>query len=210
MQLKGLYALTDERYTPFLELESKVLELLKAGVKVVQLRDKNSKDEELLEKALNIQQICKKYGAIFIINDRVNLAKEIDADGVHIGIEDESLIKTRELLPDKIIGVSCYDDLERAILAQNQGASYVAFGSFFPSSTKPDAKKAPLELLKRAKKELKIPICVIGGINETNISLLKDADLISIVKAVYEPREIKENIKILKELIWTLQSLHVF
>ncbi|MCK9257000.1 MAG: thiamine phosphate synthase [Sulfurospirillaceae bacterium] len=201
MQLKGLYALTDERYTPFLELESKVLELLKAGVKVVQLRDKNSKDEELLEKALNIQQICKKYGAIFIINDRVNLAKEIDADGVHIGIEDESLIKTRELLPDKIIGVSCYDDLERAILAQNQGASYVAFGSFFPSSTKPDAKKAPLELLKRAKKELKIPICVIGGINETNISLLKDADLISIVKAVYEPREIKENIKILKELI---------
>lgn len=210
MQLKGLYALTDERYTPFLELESKVLELLKAGVKVVQLRDKNSKDEELLEKALNIQQICKKYGAIFIINDRVNLAKEIDADGVHIGIEDESLIKTRELLPDKIIGVSCYDDLERAILAQNQGASYVAFGSFFPSSTKPDAKKAPLELLKRAKKELKIPICAIGGINETNISLLKDADLISIVKAVYEPREIKENIKILKELIWTLQSLHVF
>ncbi|MDY0237268.1 MAG: thiamine phosphate synthase [Campylobacterales bacterium] len=201
MQLKGLYALTDERYTPFLELESKVLELLKAGVKVVQLRDKNSKDEELLEKALNIQQICKKYGAIFIINDRVNLAKEIDADGVHIGIEDESLIKTRELLPDKIIGVSCYDDLERAILAQNQGASYVAFGSFFPSSTKPDAKKAPLELLKRAKKELKIPICAIGGINETNISLLKDADLISIVKAVYEPREIKENIKILKELI---------
>jgi thiamine-phosphate pyrophosphorylase len=201
VQLKGLYALTDERYTPFLELESKVLELLKAGVKVVQLRDKNSKDEELLEKALNIQQICKKYGAIFIINDRVNLAKEIDADGVHIGIEDESLIKTRELLPDKIIGVSCYDDLERAILAQNQGASYVAFGSFFPSSTKPDAKKAPLELLKRAKKELKIPICVIGGINETNISLLKDADLISIVKAVYEPREIKENIKILKELI---------
>jgi len=201
VQLKGLYALTDERYTPFLELESKVLELLKAGVKVVQLRDKNSKDEELLEKALNIQQICKKYGAIFIINDRVNLAKEIDADGVHIGIEDESLIKTRELLPDKIIGVSCYDDLERAILAQNQGASYVAFGSFFPSSTKPDAKKAPLELLKRAKKELKIPICAIGGINETNISLLKDADLISIVKAVYEPREIKENIKILKELI---------
>ncbi|NLM99853.1 MAG: thiamine phosphate synthase [Campylobacteraceae bacterium] len=201
VQLKGLYALTDERYTPFLELESKVLELLKAGVKVVQLRDKNSKDEELLEKALNIQQICKKYGAIFIINDRVNLAKEIDADGVHIGIEDESLIKTRELLPDKIIGVSCYDDLERAILAQSQGASYVAFGSFFPSSTKPDAKKAPLELLKRAKKELKIPICAIGGINETNISLLKDADLISIVKAVYEPREIKENIKILKELI---------
>lgn len=201
MQLKGLYALTDERYTPFLELESKVLELLKAGVKVVQLRDKKSKDEELLEKALNIQQICKKYGAIFIINDRVNLAKEIDADGVHIGIEDESLIKTRELLPDKIIGVSCYDDLERAILAQSQGASYVAFGSFFPSSTKPDAKKAPLELLKRAKKELKIPICAIGGINETNISLLKDADLISIVKAVYEPREIKENIKILKELI---------
>lgn len=201
MQLKGLYALTDERYTPFLKLESKVLELLKAGVKVVQLRDKNSKDEELLEKALNIQQICKKYGAIFIINDRVNLAKEIDADGVHIGIEDESLIKTRELLPDKIIGVSCYDDLERAILAQNQGASYVAFGSFFPSSTKPDAKKAPLELLKRAKKELKIPICVIGGINETNISLLKDADLISIVKAAYEPRDIKENIKILKGLI---------
>lgn len=200
-RLSGIYVLTDDFFTPHEILIEKVEELLKSGVKLIQLRDKIHTDKELLPKALAIQALCKEFNATFFINDRVNLAKQVKSDGLHIGIEDENLEKARKILPKTIIGVSCYGDLKRAQEAEKKGADYVAFGSFFPSSTKPKSPTVPLETILKAKELLKIPICAIGGIDKTNIHLLKDADMISVVSAAYKPLSIKENIEFLKKVL---------
>lgn len=199
--LKGLYVLSDDSLTPPQTILAQMKEVLEFGISIIQLRDKTRSDAELEPIARDLQKLCKEHGATFIINDRINLAQKIGADGVHIGIEDGSLHEARLLLPHAIIGVSCYGDLERAKEAVEGGADYVAFGSFFPSPTKPHSKTVPLEIIQKAKAELSVPICVIGGINSENIHLVKDADMISVVSAAYTPNFISQNLASLQKAI---------
>lgn len=196
MRLSGLYVITDERLTPY--EGGKIFELvekaLRGGARIVQLRDKSKREDELVEPSLKLKKLCHNYKALFIINDRVELAREVDADGVHLGKEDEALEEALKKLKGKIIGVSCYGDLKRAKRAEELGASYVAFGSFFPSPTKPSAEIVPMEILLQAKRELNIPVCAIGGITlERAESLIRlGADLLAVISDLWLSEDIEE------------------
>ena len=154
MKLSGLYVITDEKLTPYEndQILKKVEKALKGGAKIVQLRDKTKTDENLISYATALKKLSHKYGAIFIINDRVELALKVDEDGVHLGKEDLSITFARKILKDKIIGISCYGDLKRAKEMEALSANYVAFGSFFPSPTKPSAEIVDKRIILEAKK----------------------------------------------------------
>ena len=196
--LKGLYVLTDATLTPTESMLEQVERVLKSGVKIIQYRDKDASDEEAEAQCKRLQALCDVYEALFIIDDRLEIAYRINADGLHIGMDDVDYEEARAVLgADKVIGVSCYGDLERAQKYANLGADYVAFGSFFPSPTKPHAKVVAPEVLKMAKEHLRVPICAIGGINEENIHLLScfDIAMYSLISAVYKEDAIEENLE---------------
>ncbi len=202
--LKGIYVLTDATLTPKESIFSQVKRVLQSGVSVIQFREKYAKDDEIEDTCKALCELCREYNALFIMDDRVHLAKKIDADGLHVGIEDISYEEARAILgDDKIIGISCYGDIERAKSYEAKGADYVAFGSFFASPTKPHEKVVPLNILEEAKKILHIPICAIGGINEENIESISKYNIAmySVISAVYKNDMIEENIKGLQEKI---------
>ena len=202
--LKGLYVLTDATLTPDEIMLEQVERVLKSGVRVIQYRDKYTSSEEAEKQCIRLQALCNVYEAVFIIDDRLDIAYRIHADGLHVGEDDVSYEEARALLgDDKIIGVSCYGDIERAKKYANLGADYVAFGSFFPSPTKPHAKIVDPEILKHAKAQLNVPICAIGGITEDNIELLScyDIAMYSLVSAVYKDDAIEENLERLQAKI---------
>ena len=196
--LKGLYVLTDATLTPDETMLEQIERVLKSGVRVIQYRNKYATAEEAEKQCIRLQALCDVYEAIFIIDDRLDIAYRINADGLHVGEDDVSYEEARALLgDDKIIGVSCYGDIERAKKYANLGADYVAFGSFFPSPTKPHAKVVSPEILQSAKEQLRVPICAIGGINENNIELLScyDIAMYSLISAVYKEDAIEENLE---------------
>ncbi len=202
--LKGIYVLSDALLTPTETILSQIERVLKAGVSVIQFREKYASDDEIEFTCKALGALCTQYNALFIIDDRVHLAKKADADGLHVGEDDISYEEARAIMgEDKIIGISCYGDIERALKYEALGADYVAFGSFFPSPTKPHAKVVPLEVLHEAKKVLRVPICAIGGINETNIEQVTSSgiEMYSVISAVYANDTIEENIKKLQEKI---------
>lgn len=186
--LAGLYVLTDARHFTHASWPDRVERILSGGASMLQLRDKQLTDEELLPIAQTIQEICRAYNAIFIINDRVSLSKKIRADGIHIGKDDQQIYAAREFLGNQyLIGASCYRNLYTATLAQHHGADYVAFGSVFTSSTKQFAPRCSLATIRNAKKLLAVPVCAIGGINDSNIrsALTAGADMIAVCHAVF-------------------------
>ena len=197
-----IYAISDDILMPENLALEYTKEILECGVKFFQFRSKKAvKNEKIASEILNL---CEKFGAKFIVNDDVKFAKKIGAKAVHLGKEDEGIKEAFEILgKDAYVGVSCYNDINLAINAAKNGASYVAFGSVFASPTKPNAPKCDLEVVKEAKQILNLPVCVIGGINDTNIGLLSYAnpDLIAIISAIYKDGNIKENIKNLQEII---------
>lgn len=201
-RLKGLYAITDEKLTPPKIILDKCKEALDYGVKVLQHRDKNSTDREVEKICIKLQDLCRRYEAIFIINDRPHLAQKIVADGLHIGKDDMPLSETRKIYTQGIIGVSCYGSIDVAKEAEANGATYAAFGAFFPTPTKPDAEIFPMDVLGRAKEHLNLPVCAIGGINASNIDLINrhDPDMFCCVSAIFEGN-IRENIKLLNQKI---------
>ena len=187
MKLEGLYAITDPVLTPYGDIEKYISEAIRGGAKILQLRDKELKDEELYPVAMRLKRLCDENGVCFIIDDRVVLAKAVNADGIHIGLEDIDPLDAREIIGSgKIIGVSCYGDLERAKGAIKKGADYVAFGSFFPSPTKPHAKVVDKSVLSEAK-SLGVPVCAIGGIGINNGGELvtAGADMLSVISALW-------------------------
>jgi len=204
MKLSGLYVITDEKLTPYEndQILKKVEKALKGGAKIVQLRDKTKSDEDLIPYAIALKKLSHKYGAIFIINDRVELALKVDADGVHLGKEDLSITSARKILKDKIIGVSCYGDLKRAKEIEALSADYVAFGSFFPSPTKPSAEIVDKRIILEAKKVLRIPVCAIGGITLERAKELIElgADMIATVSDIWMAENIEEKARRYKEL----------
>ena len=197
-----IYAISDDLLMPENLALRYTREILECGVKFFQFRSKKAvKNEKLASEILNL---CEKFGAKFIVNDDVKFAKKIGAKAVHLGKDDENIKEAFEILgKDAYVGVSCYNDINLAINAAKNGASYVAFGSVFVSLTKPNAPKCGLEIVKEAKQILNLPVCVIGGINETNIGSLSHAkpDLIAVISAIYKDGNIKENIKNLQKII---------
>ena len=197
-----IYAISDDLLMPENLALRYTREILECGVKFFQFRSKKAlKNEKLASEILNL---CEKFGAKFIVNDDVKFAKKIGAKAVHLGKDDENIKEAFEILgKDAYVGVSCYNDINLAINAAKNGASYVAFGSVFTSPTKPNAPKCGLEIVKEAKQILNLPVCVIGGINETNIGSLSHAkpDLIAVISAIYKDGNIKENIKNLQKII---------
>lgn len=197
-----IYAISDDILMPENLAFEYAREVLECGVKFFQFRSKKAvKNEKLASEILNL---CEKFGAKFIVNDDVKFAKKIGAKAVHLGRDDEGIKEAFEILgKDAYVGVSCYGDISLAINAAKNGASYVAFGSVFISPTKPNAPKCDLEVVREAKQILNLPVCVIGGINETNIGSLSYAnpDLIAVISAIYKDGNIKENIKNLQKII---------
>ena len=202
--LKGIYVLSDAVLTPNETILSQMERVLKAGVSVIQFREKYASDDDIELTCKKICALCRRYNALFIIDDRAHLAKKVDADGLHVGEDDISYEEARAIMgEDKIIGISCYGDIKRALKYEALGADYVAFGAFFPSPTKPHSKVVPLEILVEAKKVLHVPICAIGGINEANIGEVARSGIAmySVISAVYLDDRIEENIKVLQEKI---------
>ena len=197
-----IYAISDDLLMPENLALRYTREILECGVKFFQLRSKKAvKNERLVSEILNL---CEKFDAKFIVNDDVRFAKKIGTKAVHLGKEDEGIKEAFEILgKDAYVGVSCYNDISLAINAAKNGASYVAFGSVFVSPTKPNAPKCDLEVVRQAKQILNLPVCVIGGINETNVGSLSLAkpDLIAVISAIYKDDNIKENIKNLQKII---------
>lgn len=186
--LKGLYPIADTQCISTDMIVNAVAEVLSAGIKIIQYRDKINDKDLRYKIACDLILLTNKHNAILIINDDVSLANSIDADGVHLGKDDCIISDARQILgANKIIGASCYNNFERAIQAQAMGANYVAFGSFFNSPTKPTARKANIDLIKQAKKELSIPVCAIGGINKDNMAPLITAgvDMIALISAIF-------------------------
>ena len=185
-RLRGLYAVTPEADdTP--SLLAKIAAALEGGACAIQYRSKDALDSLREEQAFAIARLRAARGALYIVNDDPALATRVDADGVHIGEDDAVIASARELIgPDRIIGVSCYNDFERARAAVEAGADYVAFGSFFPSSTKPAARRAGTDLLRRAQ-ALGVPVVAIGGIDAGNARTLIDAgaDAVALVSAIF-------------------------
>ncbi|MCR5217486.1 thiamine phosphate synthase [Treponema sp.] len=203
----ALYAVTDRHWTQNKSLYEQVKESLEGGVTMVQLREKNISEEDFKKEALELKKLCSSYKVPFVINDNVLLAKETDADGVHIGQSDMELIKARQLLgKDKIIGVSA-QTLEEALEAQENGADYLGVGAVFNTSTKDDAIYVSPESLKEICSKVKIPVVAIGGINQQNLSLLKKSGIAgaAIISAIFSAPDIKEAcsnlLKKIKEVI---------
>jgi len=186
--MRGLYAITPD----IAELEPllhKVEQALKAGVALLQYRNKAiSKDKRLLQ-AKELAPLARGYGVPLIINDDVEIAAAVGANGVHLGREDGDLAATRAKLPGRILGASCYNDLDKARAAVRAGANYVAFGSVFPSPTKPHAVRAPLSLFAA---NLGVPLCAIGGITLDNAPALiaAGADLLAVITDLFDAPDI--------------------
>jgi thiamine-phosphate pyrophosphorylase len=198
--LRGLYAITDEHLTPDEVVVERAEEALKRGVSILQYRNKKDKDEDIEAITRELLALCRRYSVPFLIDDRPHLAHKIGADGIHIGKDDMSLKEARAIFPKGIIGVSCYGSVRKAKEAQEEGADYVAFGSFFPSPTKPHSGVISLDVLAKAKEALTIPICAIGGISTQNIATVakSQVEMIALVSAVFDG-DIERNMKNLLE-----------
>lgn len=172
----GLYAVTPSYGFDAATLLERVAAVLDGGAALLQYRDKEHPPVERLAIAQRLRELCRARGVALIVNDDVELALAAGADGVHLGQGDGGVALARERLgADPIIGVTCHDSLDAARTAQAQGASYVAFGRFFPSASKPDAPPASLRTLRAARRELSTPIVAIGGIRAENGALLLEA-----------------------------------
>lgn len=192
-EVSGLYAVTpDVADTP--GLLATVEAALAGGARLLQYRNKSASSALRLAQARALLALCRGFQVPLIINDHLDLALAVNADGLHLGAEDGSLAATRKRLgPARILGVSCYDQLERALEAERLGADYVAFGSFFPSSVKPGAVRAPLALLRDAKRRLSVPVVAIGGITLDNAPQLiaGGADGVAVVSALFGADDVR-------------------
>lgn len=186
--IAGLYAIADVAQLEPARLLETVAQAIAGGATVVQYRDKSPQSNSRREQAAKLAQLCKRHGVPLIVNDDVELAYSIAAAGVHLGREDPPLAQARRRLGSQVIvGISCYNQLERALSAAAEGADYVAFGSFFPSATKPAAQRASLELLREARQRLRIPIVAIGGITPENGGALvaAGADALAVIHGLF-------------------------
>lgn len=196
-----LYAVTDRHWLKDETLENQVEKALQGGATFLQLREKSLDDDIFLAEAKGIQKLCKKYQVPFVINDNVDIALAIDADGVHVGQSDMEALDVRKRLgPDKIIGVSA-QNVQQALLAQKHGADYLGVGAVFPTGSKDDAEDVSFETLKAICQAVDIPVIAIGGITKENVSELKGSGIcgIAVISAIFAQKDIKAATKELKK-----------
>ena len=195
-----LYAVTDRHWLGDRTLYEVVKESLDGGATFIQLREKNLDQEHFLEEAKELKKLCAEYKVPFVINDNVDIALEIDADGVHVGQSDMEAGDVRAKLgPDKIIGVSA-QTVEQALLAEKHGADYLGVGAVFPTGSKDDAVEVSHETLKAICEAVSIPVIAIGGITVDNTSVLAGTGIcgIAVSSAIYGQENILEATKKLK------------
>ena len=200
--LRGLYALTPDR-TDTVQLEGEVRAAMAGGAAAIQYRNKTATTALRLEQAQVLRDACIACGATFIVNDDVELAARVGADGVHLGRDDGTIAAARNRLgAQAIIGVSCYDSLPRAEIAVAAGADYIAFGSVFPSAVKPDAVRAPLSVLSVAKARWDVPVVAIGGITAANTRSLIAAgvDAVAVITEVFSAPDVTAAARAIAEL----------
>jgi len=196
--MRGLYAVTpDDDDTG--RLVSHVEAAVSGGARTVQYRHKHASPSLRATQARALSDVCRRHGALFIVNDDARLAAHAGADGVHLGEDDGDVAAAREIVGSAIVGISCYDAVEHAVRARDAGADYVAFGSFFASSVKPLARRASPSLVAAAQ-PLGLPVVGIGGITLDNAPLLVAAgiDAVAVISAIFasgDPRTIHDAAK---------------
>ncbi|MEY8320493.1 thiamine phosphate synthase [Lachnospiraceae bacterium 46-61] len=197
-----VYAVTDRTWLNGNTLEEQVEQAIKGGATLIQLREKELSYNAFLEQAIQLKKVTDKYHIPLIINDNVDIAKAVDADGVHVGQKDMEAGKVRQKLGEnKIIGVSV-QTVEQALLAQKQGADYLGVGAVFSTSTKLDASEVSFETLQKICHTVSIPVVAIGGINAQNIMQLKNSgiDGVAVVSAIFAQKDIIQATKELTSL----------
>ena len=197
-----LYAVTDRAWTGRETLRQQVEDALKGGVTCVQLREKKLPQSEFLKEALELKDLCHRFGAPLIINDNVEIALKSGADGVHVGQHDMQAAQVREKIgPNRILGVSA-QTVEQALLAEKNGADYLGVGAVFSTSTKEDAKPVSHETLKAICQAVSIPVCAIGGISKENILELSGSgvDGVALVSAIFSSPDIESACRQLRAL----------
>ncbi len=198
-----VYAVTDRHWLNGRTLYEVVKESLDGGVTFLQLREKDLDDENFLKEAIELKELCKEYKVPFVINDNVDIAIKMDADGVHVGQSDMEAGDVRAKLgPDKIIGVSA-QTVEQAVLAEKRGADYLGVGAVFPTGSKDDAKDVSHETLKAICDAVSIPVVAIGGITLENASQLKDSGIcgVAVISAIYAQDDIRKASEDLKKVV---------
>ena len=201
MKLKDckIYLVTDEKSCKGKDFYSCIEEAIESGVKIVQLREKNISTKDFYEKALKVKEICKNYEVLFIINDRLDIAQAVEADGVHLGQSDMPIEKARDILKDKFLIGATARNIEEAKKAELLGADYIGSGAIFGTSTKDNAKKLEMEDLKKIVNSVKIPVFAIGGININNVSMLKNIGLQGVcsVSGILSEKDCKKAVDIM-------------
>ncbi len=204
-----LYAVTDRAWLNGDTLYSQVEQAIEGGATMVQLREKNLQDELFWQEAVEIQKLCKAYSIPFIVNDNVEIARKIHADGVHVGQKDMAAGDVRKLLePDQILGVSA-QTVEQAVLAEKQGADYLGVGAVFPTGTKADAQEVSVETLTQICGAVNIPVVAIGGITRDNIARLQGSGIcgVAVVSAIFAATNIREETEKLRKQVEKVVSL---
>lgn len=197
MQTNGVYLITDPAYH-----KNQVISALNADVKVLQVRNKNASEEAFIAEVKLYQSITKAKGISLIVNDRVDIAMKLDVDGVHIGQDDLELKKCRELMPNKIIGVSV-STVTEAKKAQANGADYLGVGAMYSTSTKKDAKMVSMATLKKIQDEISIPIVCIGGITLENVENLinEEIKMVAIISDILKNPDPEQQVEKYNELL---------
>lgn len=198
-----LYAVTDRRWLGGRRLADQVEEALKGGVTFVQLREKDLDEERFLEEAREIKELCGRYQVPFVINDNVDIAQAVDADGVHVGQSDMEAGDVRARLgQDKIIGVSA-QTVEQALLAESRGADYLGVGAVFATGSKADASEVDHETVKAICQAVHIPVIAIGGITGENVGVLTGTGVcgVAVISAIFAQEDVEEGTRKLKEAV---------
>lgn len=185
---RGLYVITDCEKLSSAGLLATTTRILQTGIAALQYRNKSGACADRREQARALREVCHRFATPFIVNDDIDLAADVGADGVHLGRDDPSCAEARARLgAQALIGISCYDSVDEAMTAQRAGASYVAFGAFHATATKVARSSADIGLLRRAHNTLNVPIVAIGGINAGNAAALLEAgaDVLAVVSSIY-------------------------
>jgi thiamine-phosphate pyrophosphorylase len=198
-----LYVITDTKLIPRQRFVETVEAAVRGGASMVQLREKDTPQEEVIQLGRELLAVTRRYGALLIINDHPAVAKAVGADGAHVGREDPPVHEARALLgPEAIIGASCYGDITRAVSAEAEGADYVAFGTPFPSPTKTKRTDISLGIFRQVKQRVKVPVFAIGGITIDNAGQVIDAgaDGIAVVSGVFAASDVEAAARALAQL----------
>ena len=201
-----LYAVTDRAWTGERTLYEQIEDALCGGVTIVQLREKNMAEEDFYQEAMIVKKLCARYRVPFLINDHVELACRVDADGVHVGQDDMAAGTVRAMIgPEKILGVSV-QTVEQALQAEAAGADYLGVGAVFTTSTKQDACEVSIDTLKAICEAVNIPVVAIGGINKDNIMQLAGSGIagVALVSAIFASKDIQRECRELRERVHTM------